>query len=379
MEPVVYIVITVVFVITGAIFFFFIRPILSLWLYALTSGAKIRLADIAGMRLEKVKHEHIKNFIRSVIMASKAGVSVIPEELDDHRQAGGNVNQVVLAMILAKKTNIPLTFEKAASIDLAGGPNTLEAVRMRLSPVVVDTQKITARTKEDIELKVFCRVTLRANIDDFAGGADRNTVMGRVRNCIEDIISNTENYQDIIENPYLISDYVMTIDQEGDGIPDVNRNAAFEVVSVDVSNVFMGENPAAGLKADQVLADAMKVKADAEKRHADALWYEEKMKARIKEMQADLIAAQAEIPLALAEAIVKAPAENIQDNKPEAQYSGFQADSARQYSDSNEKPVEQNLGNNTNQAEQNPEIKTEESERDKLCETILDILENKYD
>ncbi|MCP4350698.1 MAG: UPF0365 family protein [Desulfobacterales bacterium] len=401
MEPVVYIVITVVFIITGAIFFFFIRPTLSLWLYAIFSGAKVRLADIAGMRLEKVKHEQIRNFIRSVIMASKAGISVTPEELDDHRRAGGNMNQLVRAMILAEKTNIPLTFEKAASINLSAGPDVLEAVRMRLNPVIADTQKISARTKQDTELKVFCRVTLRANIDNFAG-ADKNTVMGRVRNCIEDIISNTDNYQELIENPYQLSDYVMSIDHEGDGIPDVNRNAAFEVMSVDVSNVFMGENPAAGLKAEQVLADAMKVKAEAEKRYADAVRYEEELKAGIKEMQADFIAAQAEIPLALAEAIVSAPAVNVQNIAPEPQYTGFQSDPATQYSDPNanqaaqnsetatNQATAQNLGNtanqaaqnpgtNTNQAEQHPELTQEEAERENLYEAILDILEKKYD
>lgn len=371
MEHTSLIIIAVAFFIATAFFYFYIRPTLSPWLYSLATGAKLSLTDIARMRLEIQGREDIENIIRLVSIGAKAGIEIDPEKLEDHRQAGGDADQVVRAMIIAKSMNVPLSFEQAGSIDQAGR-NLAEAVKMRLMPVVTDTHKVTARTKDGVELNASCRVTLQASIKNFTEGASREIILARVRKGVEEAVANTETCQDIIENPYRISDHIMDADHDADGIPDICHDGAFEILSIDIANVNLGENNALRLKAEQTLSDAMKVKDEAEKRYTDALRHEEDIKVRAKQTEADLIAAEAEISRALAEAIIKNPGEpgpkpDIQkpDSNPETR-------NLKPETNNEQEPKPETDSNN----EQEPESQADPNDPEQLFRTILDILEN---
>lgn len=281
-------------IILVALFFFLIVftwliPI-QLWIAAWASGAKVSLLSLIGMRLRKIPPKIV---VEPRISAVKAGLDISIEKLEAHYLAGGNVPTVVNALISADKANIDLKFDRAAAIDLAGR-NVLEAVKMSVNPKVLQTPLVAAVAKDGIQLKAISRVTVRANIDRLVGGAGEETVLARVGEGIVTTIGSAEAYKAVLENPDTISKNVLS--------KGLDAGTAFEILSIDIADVDVGENIGAKLQTDQAEADKNIAQARAEVRRAMAVAQEQEMKARVEEMRAKVTEAEAKIPLAMADA-----------------------------------------------------------------------------
>jgi uncharacterized protein YqfA (UPF0365 family) len=272
------------------VIFFFIYSSLSLWFQSLVSGAQVGLLNIVFMRFRKVPPKLI---VEVRIMAVKTGVEVSTDELESHFLAGGDVMRVVKALIAADKANIPLNFNRAAAIDLAGR-NVLEAVQMSVNPKVIETPLVAAMAKDGIQLKAISRVTVRANIDRLVGGAGEETVLARVGEGIVTTIGSAESHKSVLENPDTISKRVL---EKG-----LDAGTAFEILSIDIADVDVGKNIGAELETDRAEADKKIAQAKAEERRAMAFAAEQEMKARVQEMRAKVVEAEAQVPLAIAEA-----------------------------------------------------------------------------
>jgi uncharacterized protein YqfA (UPF0365 family) len=272
-----------------ALFTYFI-PI-GLWISAYFAGVKVAIfKDLVGMRLRKVPPIAI---VRPKISATKAGLDIDLDNMEAHFLAGGNVNAVILALISADKASIPLNFERAASIDLAGR-DVLEAVKMCVNPKVISTPLIAAVAKDGIQVKAMCRVTVRANIERLVGGAGEETIIARVGEGIVSTIGSSNTHKQVLENPDLISRTVL-----GKGL---DSGTAFEILSIDIADVDVGENIGAKLQMDQAEADLKIAQAKAEERRAMAKAAEQEMVALVEEMNARVKEAEAEVPRAMAEA-----------------------------------------------------------------------------
>jgi len=272
------------------IFFTYFVPV-GLFITAYFSGVKLKIfKDLVGMRLRKVSPVII---VRSMIMATKAGLDLNSSYLEAHYLAGGNVVRVVNALISANKANLPLEFEKAAAIDLAGR-DVLEAVKMSVLPKVIETPLVTAMAKDGIQLKAVARITVRANIERLVGGAGEATILARVGEGIVSTIGSSYSHKDVLENPDSISKVVL-----GKGL---DAGTAFEILSIDIADVDVGTNIGAILQADQAEADLKVARAKAEERRAAAVATEQEMKAEVAKMRAKVVEAEAEVPLALADA-----------------------------------------------------------------------------
>jgi uncharacterized protein YqfA (UPF0365 family) len=272
-----------------ALFTYFI-PV-GLWISAYFAGVKVNIfKDLVGMRLRKVPPRQI---IVPKISITKAGMDVELDRMEAHYLAGGNVNAVVLALISADKANIDLTFERAASIDLAGR-DVLEAVKMSVNPKVINTPLIAAIAKDGIQVKATCRVTVRANIERLVGGAGEETIIARVGEGIVSTIGSSDTHKAVLENPDLISKTVL-----GKGL---DSGTAFEILSIDIADVDVGENIGAKLQTDQAEADLKIARAKAEERRAMARAREQEMTAQVVEMESRVKEAEAEVPRAMAEA-----------------------------------------------------------------------------
>ena len=280
-------IIVLVFVVL-AIFLSFVP--LSLWISALASGVKIGIFQLVGMRIRKVKPARIVN---PMIKATKAGLSVSINKLEAHYLAGGNVDRVINALIAAQRAGIPLDFEKACAIDLAGR-DVLNAVQMSVNPKVIETPIVAAIAKDGIELRAKARVTVRANIDRLVGGAGEETVIARVGEGIVTTVGSSSTHKEVLENPDLISRTVL-----GKGL---DAGTAFEILSIDIADVDVGRNVGAQLQIDQAEADKRIAQAKAEERRAMAVAEEQENQAAIKGMRAKVIEAEAQVPLAMAEA-----------------------------------------------------------------------------
>ena len=238
-----------------ALFTYFI-PI-GLWISAYFAGVRVAIfKDLVGMRLRKVPPRQI---ITPKISATKAGLEIELDRMEAHFLAGGNVNAVTLALISADKANIDLTFERAASIDLAGR-DVLEAVKMSVNPKVINTP-IAAIAKDGIQVKATCRVTVRANIDRLVGGAGEETIIARVGEGIVTTIGSSDTHKGVLENPDGISKRVL---EKG-----LDSGTAFEILSIDIADVDVGENIGAKLQTDQAEADLV-ARAKAEERRDGA-------------------------------------------------------------------------------------------------------------
>jgi uncharacterized protein YqfA (UPF0365 family) len=266
---------------------------INLWLQALVSNARVGLFNIIFMRLRKVPPKLI---VESKIMAVKAGIDVSSDELESHYLAGGNVARVVQALIAADKANIPLQFKRAAAIDLAGR-NVLEAVQMSVNPKVIETPRVAAVAKDGIQLTALTRVTVRANIDRLVGGAGEETILARVGEGIVTTIGSAITHKLVLENPDSISKRVL---EKG-----LDAGTAYEILSIDIADVDVGKNIGAALETDRAEADKKIAQAKAEERRAMAFAVEQEMKARTQEMRAKVVEAEAQIPLAMAEAFQK--------------------------------------------------------------------------
>jgi len=271
--------------------FLFVMSALSLYMQALISGARVGLFNIVFMRFRKVPPKLI---VESKIMAVKAGLSSLTsDELESHFLAGGNVMRVIQALIAADKANIPLTFKRAAAIDLAGR-NVLEAVQMSVNPKVIETPRVAAMAKDGIQLTAITRVTVRANIDRLVGGAGEETVLARVGEGIVTTIGSAMSHKQVLENPDSISKRVLA--------KGLDAGTAFEILSIDIADVDVGKNIGAELETDRAEADKKIAQAKAEERRAMAIAAEQEMLARVQEMRAKVVEAEAQIPLAMAEA-----------------------------------------------------------------------------
>lgn len=279
--------------ILGLILFIFVIMALSsgmLWFQSLVSGAQVGLLNIVFMRFRKVPPKLI---VESKIMAKKAGLEINTDDLESHYLAGGNVLRVVQALIAADKAKIPLPFDRAAAIDLAGR-NVLEAVQMSVNPKVIETPLVAAVAQDGIQLKAVSRVTVRANIDRLVGGAGEETILARVGEGIVTTIGSATTHKEVLENPDSISKRVLS--------KGLDAGTAFEILSIDIADVDVGENIGARLETDRAEADKRIAQARAEERRAMAVAAEQEMKAKVQEMRAKVVEAEAEVPLAMAEA-----------------------------------------------------------------------------
>ena len=271
------------------IFILYFVPI-RLWVEALAAGVHVSIPTLIGMRLRKVNPFAI---VRPLIAARKAGLPFETAGLEAHYLAGGDVGRVVAAMIAADKANIELSFQNATAIDLAGR-DLVEAVKMSVNPKVIETPRVAAMAKDGIQLIAMARVTVRANIPRLVGGAGEQTVLARVGEGIVSAIGSSESHKAVLENPDTISKTVL---QKG-----LDAGTAFEIVSIDIADVDVGKNIGAELQTDQAEADKRMAQARAEARRAMAVAAEQENSARVEEMRARLVEAEAQVPLAIAEA-----------------------------------------------------------------------------
>ncbi|MGH7466370.1 MAG: flotillin-like protein FloA [Longimicrobiales bacterium] len=261
-----------------------------LWIEAVSAGVSVGIFDLIGMRLRKVTPQ---NVVRPLITAVRAGINLSTRELETHYLAGGHVDRVVRALISADKANLGLTFERAAAIDLAGR-DVLEAVKVSVNPKVIDTPRVAAMAKDGIQLIATARVTIRANINRLVGGAGEDTILARVGEGIVSTIGSAGSHKAVLENPDNISKTVLA--------KGLDAGTAFEILSIDIADVDVGKNIGAELQTDQAEADKRIAQAKAEERRAMAVAQEQEMKARVQEMRAEVVKAEAQVPLALSEA-----------------------------------------------------------------------------
>ncbi len=260
-----------------------------LWFQALMSKANVSLAQLLGMRFRKVP---AKVIVEAKIMGIKAGLQLSTEELEAHYMAGGNVLRVVQALIAADKANIDLDFKRAAAISLAGR-NVLEAVQMSVNPKVIETPLVAGVAMDGIQLKAVARVTVRTNLDKLVGGAGEETILARVGEGIVSTIG-TRGHKSVLENPDQISKTVLA--------KGLDSGTAYDILSIDIADVDVGKNIGAELETDRAEADKKIAQAKAEERRAMAIAHEQEMIARVAEMRSKVVEAEAQIPLAMAEA-----------------------------------------------------------------------------
>ncbi len=294
---------TIVLIVAGFIVFIFICIFvyfLKVWIRALASGARVKIVDLIGMKLRKVSPLVI---VDGRIMAVKAGLDVSTNDLETHYLAGGNVNKVIRALIAADKANIELSFKRAAAIDLAGR-DVLEAVQTSVNPRVIDapnpargSDMVAAVAMDGISLKAKAKVTVRANLDRLVGGATEETIVARVGEGIVTTIGSAQSYKQVLENPDRISKTVLA--------KGLDSGTAFEILSIDIADVDVGENVGAKLETERAEADKRIAQAKAEGRRAMAVAQEQEMRARTQEMRAKVVEAEAEIPKAISEAFRK--------------------------------------------------------------------------
>lgn len=285
----------------GLVFLILLFNFFTIFIRAWVSGAYVGLIELAAMRLRGVP---VGLVVDNYINARKAGIDLTVDQLNVHYLAGGDVSMVVRALIAAQKAQIHLSFDRACAIDLATkgtGKTVLDAVKTSVNPKVIDCPNpasgkttIDAVAKDGIAVKVKARVTVRTNLDRFVGGATEETIIARVGEGIVTTIGSSNSYKDVLENPDRISKTVLD--------KALDSNTAFEILSIDIADVDVGENVGAKLQAEQAEANKLIAQAQAEVRRALAVAQEQEMLARTQEMRARVVEAEAQIPLAIAEA-----------------------------------------------------------------------------
>lgn len=291
------VVVLVVLAIIAIVFFNFV----GIWVRALVSGAAVSFGTLIAMKLRGVP---VTQIVDARITAVKAGIAIDTDPLEAHYLAGGNVNSVILALIAADKARISLDFDQARAIDLATkgtGKTVLDAVKTSINPKVIDcpnpaTGKVTIDgvAKDGIGVKARARVTVRTNLQQFVGGATEETIVARVGEGIVSAIGSADSYKLVLENPDRISKAVLA--------KGLDSGTAFEILSIDIADVDIGENIGAKLQAEQADADKRVAQAKAEVRRAAAVAAEQEMRARTQEMRAKVVEAEAQVPEAMAEA-----------------------------------------------------------------------------
>ena len=292
----------IVYIVIGLLLFLFLflaiflLKFVNLWIQAFLCKAPIGLMDLVGMQLRKVNPTVI---VRGLISAVQAGVPVTARQLEAHYLAGGNVMNVVTALIAADRANLNLDFRRAAAIDLAGR-NVLGAVQTCVNPKVIDAptepgRKIAAMAKNGIQVLARARVTVRTNIDRLVGGATEETIVARVGEGIVSTIGSSNTHKDVLENPDNISKTVL---KKG-----LDAGTAFEILSIDIADVDVGDNIGARLQADQAEADKNIAQAKAEERRAMAVAAEQEYSAELMANRAKLVLAEADVPRAVADSL----------------------------------------------------------------------------
>ena len=272
-----------------------------IWVRAWIANAPVGLFTMVAMRLRRVP---VGLIVDSRITAVKAGIEIGTDPLEAHYLSGGSVDQVILSLIAADKAGIELDYNRACAIDLATkgtGKTVLEAVRTSINPKVIDCPNpalgrvsIDGVAKDGIGVKVKARVTVRSHLDRFVGGATEETIIARVGEGIVSSIGSADSYKDVLENPDRISKTVLA--------KGLDSGTAFEILSIDIADVDVGDNIGAKLQAEQADADKRVAQAKAEVRRAAAVAVEQEMRARTQEMRAKVVEAEAQVPLAMAEA-----------------------------------------------------------------------------
>ncbi|MHC4975329.1 MAG: flotillin-like protein FloA [Planctomycetota bacterium] len=280
------------------VIFAILMQYLGLWFQALLSGASVSLWDLIGMRFRKVDPRTI---VLSRIRAVKSGIDIPTSQLETHYLAGGRVPTVITALIAADRAKIELPFGTACAIDLAGR-DILDAVNTSVNPKVIDCPNpasggratVDAVAKDGIQLKARARVTVRANIERLVGGATEETIVARVGEGIVSTIGSADSHKAVLENPDQISKSVLA--------RGLDSGTAFEILSIDIADIDVGENIGAKLQEDQAQADKRRYQAEAEKRRAMAVAQEQEFRAEIEKNRALVVLAEAEVPKAMAEA-----------------------------------------------------------------------------
>lgn len=262
----------------------------NLWMKAKLSKARVSASRLAGMRLRKINTSLLVN---CYINAKKAGLAVTMDDLESHYLAGGNVEKVVDAMIAAKGANLQLTIDSAKAIDLANR-DIVTAVKNSVSPIVIETPEVSAMAKDGIELKIRARITLKSNITKLIGGAGTDTIIARVGQGIVMAVGSAKTHVDIMERPQAISEAIIE--------KNLEKDSAFDIISVDISDIKVGRNIGAQLEADRAEADMQIAQARAEERRSMAIAAEQEMRVKTQEMRAQLLNAQAEVPKAISTA-----------------------------------------------------------------------------
>jgi uncharacterized protein YqfA (UPF0365 family) len=274
-----------------------------MWFQAYMSNADVSILALIGMGFRQVNSRLI---VQAKIMASQAGLDInrrsgiSTQRLEAHYLAGGNVTNVILAIIAAQRAGIPLDFDRAAAIDLAGR-DVLDAVRTSVMPKIIDCPDprsgkatLSAVAKNGIEMLVKARVTVRTNLTQLIGGATEETVIARVGQGIVTSIGSADSHKDVLENPNKISRILLD--------RGLDSQTAFEIVSIDIAQVQVGQNIGARLQADAAEADTRVARAQAERKRAEAIAMEQEMKAKVAENRSKLVEAEAQVPMAMADA-----------------------------------------------------------------------------
>lgn len=275
--------VTPVIVLIVLVLLFSFLPV-GLWITSRFSGVSISMARLVAMRLRKVSPRVI---VSALIKSHQAGIDLNADDLESHYLSGGDIDQVVNALIAAERANLDLDFQKAAAINLAGR-DVLNAVQVSVTPKIINTPNIAAVAKDGIEVKAIAKVTVRANINRLVGGAGDDTIIARIGEGIVTTIGSADDHKKVLENPDLISE---TVIKKG-----LDEGTAYEILSIDIADVDVGRNIGAQLQREQAEADKNIAQAKAEERRSQALALEQENKAKV-------VAAQAEVPRAMAEAL----------------------------------------------------------------------------
>lgn len=287
-------IILLVILFVGAIVFlslFFSFVPVGLWISAVAAGVKVSIFSLVGMRLRRVRPDRV---IRPLIKITKAGLNVSINQLESHLLSGGKVDNVVDALIAAHRADMDLSFERAAAIDLAGR-NVFEAVKMSVSPKIIETPWISGVASNGIEVKVIAKVTVRTNLLRLVGGAGEETIIARVGEGIVTTVGSSQSHKEVLENPDRISHTVLS--------KGLDSGTAFEILSIDIADIDIGRNIGASLQIEQAEADKQIAQAKAEERRATAIAREQEMKAEVENQRAKVVEAEAQVPLAVAEAL----------------------------------------------------------------------------
>ena len=269
---------------------FYFVPV-GLWISANLSNARVGIGQLIAMRLRRVDP---KSVVEPMINSVKAGLNLNLELLEAHYLSGGDVERVVRALISAQKAGIDLSFDRATAIDLAGR-DVLEAVKMSVNPRVIQTPKVAAVAGDGIQLIVLSRITVRANIARLVGGAGEETIVARVGEGIVTTIGSSNTHKLVLENPDRISKEVIS--------KGLDSGTAFEILSIDIADIDVGQNIGAKLQIDQAEADKNIAQARAESRRAEAVAAEQENRALVQEARAAVVLAEAKVPAALADAL----------------------------------------------------------------------------